>query len=478
MEPLRVLSEDQLQRLHHAALRILEKVGVKMPLNEALKICDDGGAEVDYKRQVVKMPYYLVEECIKKTPHRVTLYGRDSRYKFDAGGDEVHFGTIGFAPRIIDMKTNEYRALLRTDLANLARLADALEHVDFFLTIGQPTDVPLRIGDRYQWMISFENIGKHILCQSLDRNGAIDAIKMGHAICGGDSELAKTPIMSMLICLISPLQHETGASEALIEAAKAGLPSFVDSGPMSGANSPATLSGTLALNVAELLGAIVLTRLVNPRSPIVAATWARSLDMRTGNVVVGSPEFGLLHICLAQMAKFYDIPSGGGGLLCDSKTLDVQYGYEKMLTGLLAALGGLNMISGMGLVASETVASYEQLVIDNEMVGMIRRAIKGVDFSEEKLALDLIEKVQFQSGFLKERHTLQHFPREHWIPTLTNRDSPDGWVRKGSPQISQSAKSVAMRILEKHRPAPIPADISTELRKIVESAEKGLAKRE
>jgi len=469
---LEVLSRDQLYKLHLASLEILEKVGVKFPLKEALKLCDEAGAEVDHKQQVVKMPYYLVEECVRKTPHRVTLYGRDPRYSFDVGGDEVHFGTVGFATRIIDPKTDKYRALVKTDLASLAKLADALEHVNFFLTMGQPMDVRLELGDRYQWLISFENIGKHIVNQSLDRDGAIDAIKMGSVICGGEKELRKAPIMTVLVCLPSPLLHDPGGTEALLEASKLGLPTLVDSGPMAGANSPATLAGTLTLNIAELLSAVVLTRLINPRAPIICATWARSLDMKTGNVVFGSPEFGLLHMCLAQMAKFYGIPSAGGGLLCDANTLDVQSGYEKMLTGILPALGGLNMVSGMGLVASESIASYEQLVVDNEMVGMIKRAMRGVNFSEEALAVDLIEKVQFEGNFLKEKHTLQHFQSEHWIPTLTNRENADSWLRKGAPNLRDSARGLAMQILEKHEPTPIPREISAELRKIVDLAEQ------
>jgi len=471
MLSLEVLSRDQLHRLHTAALDILEKVGVKFS-PEALKLFEDAGAEVNHKEQIVKIPYYLVEECVRKSPHAITVHGRDPRHTFEVGRDSVHFGTVGFATRIVDPETEKYRPLLKTDLANLAKLADALEHVNFFLTMGFPTDVPVEVGDRYQWLISLENIGKHIWCQSLDRDGAIDAIRMGSLICGGEKELAKRPIFTILVCLPSPLQHDPGGTEALIEASRVGIPTIVDSGPMSGANSPATLAGTLALNVAELLSAVVLTRLVNPRSPIILSTWARSLDMKTGSVVFGSPEFGLLHICLAQMGKFYDIPSAGGGVLCDSKILDAQNGYEKMLTGILPALGGLNMVSGMGLTASESIACYEQLVMDNEVVGMIKRARRGVDFSEESLAVDLIKKVQFEGNFLKEKHTVQHFQSEHWIPTLSDRETPDGWVHQGCPDFRNKARGIAMQILKKHQPAPVPRDVSVELRKIVEAAER------
>jgi len=472
MLSLEVLSEEQLHQLHVAALDVLEEVGVKFSLPEALKLFDGAGAEVDHKEKIVKIPYYLVEESIRKTPHTFTAHGRDARYTFEVERNSVHFGTVGFATRIVDLETEKFRPLFKADLASLARVSDALEHVDYFLTMGQPMDVPTEVADRYQWLLSLENIGKHIWCQSLDRDGAIDAIKMGSLICGGKKELAKAPIFTFVVCLPSPLEHDPGGTEVLIEASRAGVPMMVDSGPLSGANSPVTLAGTLVLNLAELLSAVVLTRLVNPRSPMVLTSWARSIDMKTGNVVFGSPEFGLLHACVAQMGKFYDIPTGGGGVLSDSKVLDAQSGYEKMLTGILPALSGLNMVTGMGLTASESIACFEQLVIDNEVVGMIKRTKRGVDFSRDSLAIDLIKKVRFEGDFLKEKHTMEHFQSEHWIPTLSNRDTADGWVRNGSPELRVKAKSTAMRILKDHKPTPIPTEISVQLRTIVESAER------
>ena len=465
-----------MHELHVAALDILQDVGVKFSLPAALELFQSAGAEVDEKKKVVKIPYYLVEESIKKTPHKFTAHARDARYTFEVERNTVHFGTVGFATRIVDPETENFRPLFKTDLANLAKVADALEHVDYFLTMGEPMDVPMGVADRYQWLLSLENIGKHIWCQSLDRDGALDAIKMGSLICGGEKELAKTPIFTVVVCLPSPLEHDPGGTEALIECSRAGVPMMIDSGPLSGANSPATLAGTLVLNVAELLSAVVLTRLVNPRAPLVLTSWARSIDMKTGSVVFGSPEFGLLHACIAQMGRFYDIPTGGGGVLSDSKTVDAQNGYEKMLTGILPALSGLNMVTGMGLVGSESIASYQQLIMDNEVVGMIKRAKRGVGFSKDALAVELIKKVGFEGNFLKEKHTLQHYHAEHWIPTLSDRDTPDGWVRSGSPDLRKKAKEAAMQILKTHQPQPIPSEIDVELRKVVELAERTHAK--
>jgi len=466
LAPLEVLSKDELYMLHLASLEILEEVGVKIPSEEALKLYADAGAEVDYKRRVVKIPQHLVEECIKKSPHKVKLYGRDGS-KLSVGEDKVYFGTVGFATRIVDIKTGRYRSLNQDDLANATRVADALENIDFQMVMGAPGDVPSQVVDLYQWLIAFENTRKHIICQVLSREKARVAIKMGSLIAGGEDELRKSPIMTFLFCLNSPLFYGAFEVESLLEAAKFRLPVFVLSGPMAGANSPVTLAGTVALNNAEVLGSLVLTKLVDPRSPFIYASWSRSIDMRIGSVVFGGPEFALLRVCAAQLGRFYNLPSGGGGLLCDSKVSDAQAGYEKMLTALMPTLGGLNLVCGMGLVASESAVSYEQLVIDNEIAGMVKRVLDGIDFRDETLAIDIIKDVGAEGNFLAKKHTLQFAESEHWVPRISDRYVPDSWIRSGAPELHQKARERALRILSEYKPPSLPKEILMELRNAV-----------
>ncbi|NIN52725.1 MAG: hypothetical protein GTN80_06125 [Nitrososphaeria archaeon] len=470
------MSTNQLYLIHLASLELLEEVGVQIPIEEALKLCHEAGAEVDFNNQVVKMPSYLVEECIRKSPHRVTLYGRNAKYKLSVGDDKVYFGTVGIGTRILDPQTNEYKTLTSEHLAEMTRLADALENVDFYMIMGTPMDVPFEVGDRYQWMISFENTSKHVICQALDEKSTRDAIKMGSIVAGGEEELRKAPIMTFVICIPSPLFHDKGVSKALLEAARFGIPTLVESGPMAGATSPVTLAGTLAQNNAEVLSSLVLTKLVNPKSPMIYASWARSMDMKTCSAVFGSPEFALLQMCSTQLARYYNLPCSGGGLLCDAKISDAQAGYEKMLSALLPALGGRHLISGMGLVASETVPSYEQLVLDNEMVGMIKRVLRGVDFNDETLALDVIKKVGIAGNFMAEKHSLQHFSEELWMPKVTDRHVLDGWLKRGGMDVRQRAREVAISKLEEYEHTPLPKDVSNKIKKIVREAEKNLVK--
>ncbi len=465
--PYEILTTSQLYKLHLASIEILEEVGVQIPSEEALKLCGDAGAEVDLKNRIVKIPQYLVEECIRKTPHKVILYGRDLKLKLLLEEGNVYFGTVGFATRIIDINTGQYRSLNREDLAKLTRVADALENIDFQLVMGQPIDVPLEMAELYQWLIAFENTRKHIVCQALSKRNAEIAVEMGSIIAGDKEELRKHPIMTFIICLNSPLLFGEGLTEALIVASKYGVPVWVESGPLAGANSPVTLAGTVALNNAEVLAGLVISKLVNLQSPFIYGSWSRSIDMRTGSVVLGGPEFALMRICTAQLARYYKIPSGGGGILCDSKTSDAQAGYEKMLTAILPAIARINLVCGIGLVGSENIASFEQLVIDNEIVGIAKRVLNGIRLDDDTLAIDTIKEVGHGGNFLPKKHTLKFAKIEHYIPRISDRSSPDTWIRTGMKNTSQRAREQALKILSEYSPVSLPKEVSEKLQSLI-----------
>jgi trimethylamine--corrinoid protein Co-methyltransferase len=473
MIPLELFSKRELYSIHLASLDILQEVGVIVPHEEVLKKLDEMGAEVDYKKQRVCIPPYLSEEAIRKTPHRYSVYYRDMKTKKVLGEDQVYFGTVGFATKFFDAKSKVYRNFTQQDLANATKLADAMENVDLYMTVGSPTDVPKELVDRYMWMISFINTKKHVINEAMGKEGALDAIEMASTIVGGKEELRKKPILTVLTCITSPLSYYRETLEAFVEACKFGIPTMVDSGPIVGATSPVTFAGTLALNVAELISSLVISRAVNEKAPILISSWARAIDMREGSAVLGGPEFALLHAVLAQMSRYYGIPSGGGGILTDSKTLDIQAGYEKALTAVVPALAGLNLICGVGLIASENAVSLEQFILDDEIISYVKRIIRGIEVNEETLALDVIKKVGPLGNFIKEKHTLTHYKRELWIPKLTDHSFPEVWLKAGAKDLWVKASEKVEKILVEHEVEPLPKDIRETLEKIIKKRVKG-----
>jgi len=467
---LEILSEDELNFIQEKALGLIEEIGVYLPVESALNLMQDQGCEVDRQKQVVKIPRQLVKESIKKIPHTVTLYSRDRKSKIDIGGDKTHFGTVGFATRMINGK--ESHSLTTDDLVQLTRLSDVMENVEVIMTLGQPTDVPQNISDRYQWLISLENSNKPVLCQACGKKGASDAIKMGSIIAGGEEQLRKYPDMCLVMCTSSPLAFEKEYTEGMLEAAKFGLPVFIVSGPLASMNSPATLAGTLTLTTAEELAAIVLTRLVNPTVPMIYADWARTPDLRSGGVAFGSPDYALMNAASAQIARHLGIPSSTGGIITDAKVADAQAGYEKALGCSILALSRINLICGMGVLESEDSGSLEQLVIDNEIVSMVKKFLEGMQINEETAATDLIAKVGILGSFMKTKHTLSFFRKEIWIPQLSDKLRLDAWKNRGAKDTLERAREIAQRKLKGYEGISLPEEVHSKLKKVIKNAER------
>lgn len=467
---LNLLSKEDVYNIHLTSLDILQKIGVVIPSEEVLTKLDDAGAQVDFKHQRALIPQYLSEEAIRKTPHRFPVYSRDQKTRKFLGGDSVLFTTGSVATDFYDVELRKYRRLTQQDLANASKVADALENIDIFTCMGSPADVPMQIADRYMLMISLENTKKHVISEAMYKEGASDAIRMASAIVGGEEELRKKPIITIYLCITSPLHYYKPTLDAVVETCRLGLPTMVCSNPMSGATSPVTLAGTLALNMAELTSALVITRAINAEAPMLIGTWAKPLDMRESTPVQAGPEPALLRSCIAQIARYHGLPCGGGGLMSVSKTLDVQMGYEEALTALVPALSGLNLISDMGLIAVGKALSLEGLVIGDEIAGQIRRILKGIEVNEKTLAFDVMERVGATGCFMKDRHTLDHFRSELWMPKITDRTFPEIWVKNGSHDLPVRAREEVKRILKEHQVDGLSRETKEVLRTIIKQA--------
>ncbi len=291
---------------------------------------------------------------------------------------------------------------------------------------------------------------------------------MGSLVAGGLETLQRKPFFSILVTLTSPLTLRIDSSELIIGGAQKGLPLFIESGPMCGGTAPATMAATLIAANAELLNSFVLAKLVNPSVPVVYASWSRIMDMKSAGVSHGGPEFGMLRIGTTQMAKHYNLPSGGGGILADSKLIDVQMGMEKLGTALLPALVGTNMILGMGLFAEENTMSQEILMVDHEVAGYVQRVLRGILVNEDTTDLAVFKKVGPGGTFIDRRHTLENFRKEMWIPSITSRGSLEITVDPNLTSMRSQAKKAIKRALESYTPPALPDNIDVKLEEIIQ----------
>jgi trimethylamine--corrinoid protein Co-methyltransferase len=462
----RPLNDEDITKIHETAMRVFEDVGVQVNSERALKLFSENNCQVDFPSQTVKMPRELVMEFIGRAPNEVILCGKDSTHDIVLGGKKVHMGTGGTALYVVDTDTGKKRPSTLEDVKNIARLVDALENIHFFMLSVYPNDLPTKDIDVNRFGTGLNFTQKHVMGGVYTLDGVRNVIKMAEMISGSPDRLRERPIISMVTCGVSPFKMDEHYSDLTMCVAEAGIPVVTPAEPLCGATAPVTLAANLVvLNVDSLMG-VILTQLVNPGTPVLYGCVSSLVDMRDMKYLSGAIEMGLLNAGAAQLARFYDLPHYTTAGMSDSKTNDAQAGYESALTGLLVALAGANYIhDAAGFLEFCLSASYEKYVIDNEIIGMIMRAVEGIKVTEETLAFDLIKKVGPGGHFVASPHTRRHMRKEQYRPMLSDRENREKWEEMGSLTASDRARKKVFSILDGPEQRYIPKKVC---KKIVE----------
>ena len=469
---LKVLSKKDIQMVDETAMEILKDPGLKVQHDEALNIFKQAGADVDFKKQMVQIPPFLVEKSLNSAPRFLTVCGREPKYDFKSYNG-VHFSGGHGATFIRDIETGKRRPAVKKDLENNVRVHDALENTHMIFPEIYPQDVPERSLDRHISQALLSNTLKPVIATAYAGGGAKDLIKMGIAIAGSKEALRKRPMFTCSFGMISPFVFEPARIDALMEMCRFGIPFQIYTIPGSGTSAPVTLAGTLALSVAELLSGLVLTQIVNPGAPVRLMGYAGSSDMRSGDFTFASPETTLMAGALAQMLQLYGVPHAVHGSTTRSNALDAQVGYETGMLNLFSALSGADIvIEATSSALENTETSYpEQAIIGDEICSFINRILKGIEVNQETLALDVIREVGVGGEFLTHPHTMEHFKHEQWDAQLGNRIRREPWEESGSKDIQARAKDRLKEILSTHQPKPLDPDVKKKLQEIVENAD-------
>ena len=461
----RPLSPESVGRIHQVALDILWEVGTQVNSAEAFEIFAAAGAKVDRDTRVVRIPRAMVEDAIASAPSRVLLAGRDERHDLVLEGNRVYLGTGGTTIYVLDLEGNKRKSTTQ-DVADIARLVDALDNVHFIVIPVYPNELSVEQVDVNRFYASLSNCSKHIQGGVYSLEGVRQVIRMGEIIAGGPDALRERPILSFIICLISPLKMDAHYTDMMLEIVRHGLPVSISVEPLSGATAPITLAGHLAQWAAEALSGVTLVQLTRKGSPCLPGYVGTITDLRNMGYLSGAVEQGLLNAGVAQLSHYWNLPCYATSGMSDSKALDVQTGYEGAMTTLMAALSGANFIhDAAGLMEFAMVASYEKYVIDNEIIGMAMRAVRGIEVSTEALAQEVIEKVGPGGNFLAEEHTARHLRSEFYFPTLSDRESREDWVAAGAKTARERAREKARQILQTHQPARWPAEVDARIRR-------------
>jgi len=467
---LEVLSEDQIERILEASMEILERTGVVYHDEESIDIMKDAGCYVEGDN--VRIPSRLVEEAIRTAPGKVTL--SDSRSKervMELTGNNAYFGTGSDTPHFRDPRTEERVTASKETVAMATKTIDALENLDFVMSLGIVQDVPQPVYDRHQFQAMVENSSKPIVITANDVQGYADIIEMCEVIAGGEAELRENPFMTLYAEPISPLQHAEDAAQKLVLAGKKSLPVVYTPCIMAGGTVPATLAGAMATGLAESLSGLVLNQQTNRGNPFIMGGVFTIMDMNTTIFSYGAPEFHLMQAALGDVSNYLDIPMFGTCGCTDSKIVDEQAAIEDALSIVTTAQSGANLNHDVGYIEHGNCASLENLAISDDLIGFARRIVRGIDVTPEKLANDVIDEVGPGGHFLGEEHTRKHFQEETWYPDLFERKFYDNWKAEGEKTLYDRAHEKVLDILENYEPEPLPDAVSRRLNEIIKRAE-------
>ncbi|MDZ7359736.1 MAG: trimethylamine methyltransferase family protein [candidate division KSB1 bacterium] len=413
---LQFLPRDFVERILDEAFDILATAGIQFENPAVLKIFAEHGLRVDEEKHLVYFPHDAVEKAIQTAPKTFSLFDVRGEYARTIGGDEVTYDPGSAALKVFDAKTGKMRQALSEDYAQLSRLVEHLDHIKAHSTALVPSDVPVEISDSYRLYLALTHCHKPLITGIFQIDSQQAMLEMLRLVRGGSQALRDKPLAIFDCCPSSPLRWSNLTSHSLIECAKAGVPAEIVTVPLAGATSPITLSGSTVQHAVETLAGLTLAQLVNPGAPVVFGGAASIMDMKTASTPFGSIESTMLTLAYVEVAKYLGLPTHAYLGLSDSKTLDLQAGYETYQGILFAALAGINIVSGVGILDYISCHSFEKLVIDNELCGMAYRLMQGLAERDRPMAKTIIAESRELGYFLEHPTTMEYLRDEQFFP--------------------------------------------------------------
>jgi len=425
----RPLGEGDVRRIADAALEVLEKKGMAVFSETGFQALAEAGAEVDRETRTVKMPRSMVEDAVASNPSSITLCGRDPAHHAVLEGSRVHYGTGGTALYVLDPDTGQRREALVADVILNGRMVHALDNIHVFTINVFPHDVnDLDSIDINRFFHALDNTTKHVMGGIYSLAGAKKVVEMAELIAGSPERLRAEPVVSFITLVISPYKIDDHYGEMTCYLAERGLPVVVPTEPICGTTSPITLAANVLTHLAETLGGITLVQSVRKGAPGICGSVGSITNLQNMDHVGGAVERGMVHAAVAQMAQHFGLPVYSTGGCSDAKEVDVQAAYESAAMSLLVAMSGANYIHDIaGLMEADLTVSYDKLVIDDDILGMCQRVLRGIEVTDASLALDLILERPPGEDYLGEMHTVEHMRSEFFSPRLANRERRDAY---------------------------------------------------
>ncbi len=464
---LTFLDPEFIQQIVAEGIAVLSNPGVRVHNSDALALLADAGAAVDFSAQVACIPEPLALQALSSSPHEFNLYSLEGLPVVHYGGDDVHFDPGSAAVSVLDALTGQQRLPVTADFVRFVKLVETLVQFDAQSTAFVCRDVPEDIGDLYRLYLALEYMRKPIITGAFGKQTWWVMWELLCAAVGGEAALKQRPLAVFDVCPSPPLLWSDLTCQNLIDCARKGVPAELVSMPLAGATAPVTLAGSVVQHTAESLSGVVIHQLAQPGSPIVWGGAPAAFDMRAGSTPFGDVATWMIDCAYVEVGKYLGLPTHAYMGSTDAKLLDMQSGLESAGGAMLAALAGVNMVSGAGMIDFLRCQSFEKLVIDADIIAMARRLAQGIERRHEPVALEVMRQAGHKAGYLGNSHTQRWFRKELHLPSpVIDRSSLDAWQKQGSKSIVTRAAERVEHLLTTYKPSPLGSDVRQELRRI------------
>jgi trimethylamine--corrinoid protein Co-methyltransferase len=462
------LTDERIQKIISEAIDVLCTLGVEIHNETALTMLSDCGCQIDLGKSHAVLTREIIEKALKATPESFALYDIHGGQTHDLSGHNVYFTPGSAALNILDSHTKTMRKPTTADYIDFVKVTDQLQHIASTSTALIPTDVHEKISDSYRLFLSLLYGEKPIVTGAFTIE-SFEIMKDLQLIVRGSKEaLRERPLTVFSCCPTSPLKWSDTTSQNLLDCARYSIPVELIAMPLSGFIAPVTLTGTLIQHTAETLSGIVISQIANPGTPVLYGGSPAIFDVRHETTPMGAIETMMIDCAYNEIGKYLHLPTQAYIALSDSKELDAQAGLESGIGAVLAALSGINNISGPGMLDFESCLSLEKLVVDNEICGMTFRLLAGIEPREDFPALGILQELLAEKHLLISEHTRRYLKEEHFFPgPVIDRAHRARWEQQGAPALGRRAHHEVERLLNDYEPSELPEDIKKELVKLM-----------
>lgn len=469
MPYLRVLSDEQIERIYQATLTCLNRTGVNVLNAQARDLLAAAGGRVEGVR--VRIPPSIVEQAVASCPDRFTLWGRDGQAWVGLGEGQVHFGPGPSCTYFIDPRSGERRPARRGDPGLTARVCDALENIAYVMGLGLISDVQPRLAPLYEFTEMVRHTSKPLLPWAYSVDQVRDMYEIALATVGGERAFRQRPIFALFATFQSPLQHTDHELASVLWAAEHDIPVVYLGGGTAGSTAPVTPAGTLLISLAGALSGLAIIQLKRPGAPVCVGAVPQAVDLRTARPSYGGPEMSLYSAAMADILCALGLPFMGTAGASESKVLDLQAAIESTMQVVMSGISGAAMVHDVGFLDCAEAGSLEMLVMTDEIISMTRRLLQVIKVNEDTLMLDLIDRVGPAGEFLSTKETARRCRHEIWLPNLVDRALWVQWDADGARTMSDRVKARLEEILATHQPLPLPQAAVAKVEAVLRRAE-------